>query len=56
MLPNLTLYKKGKLTDLEGRGREKVQNLKKPKNKKLSNNLLEKRETKSSFFTAGNQR
>lgn len=29
MLPNLTLYKKGKRTDLEGREREKVQNLKK---------------------------
>lgn len=34
MLPNLTLYKKGKLTDLEGRGREKVQNLRKKKKKK----------------------
>lgn len=55
MLPNLTLYKKGKLTDLEGRGREKVQNLRKKK-KKPSNNLLEKRETKFSFFTTGNQR
>ena len=34
MLPNLTLYKKGKLTDLEGRGREQVQNLRKKKKKK----------------------
>ena len=33
MLPNLTLYKKGKRTDLEGREREKVQNLKKKKTK-----------------------
>lgn len=56
MLPNLTLYKKGKLTDLEGRGREKVQNLREKKKKQPSNNLLEKRETKFSFFTTGNQR
>lgn len=53
MLPNLTLYKKGKLTDLEEEEEKKVQNLKKTKNKKLSNNLLEKRRPNLHFSQLG---